>query len=73
MTNLAPVPSVSEEEFATMLGRAGLDLDAVSSGALHSVYGHLEAMLARNRVTVAGAVRERGAEPACVFVPGQGG
>ena len=71
MTNPALVPGVSAGEFATMLRRAGLDLDAVSSGALHSVYGHLEAMLARNRVTVSGGVRERGAEPACVFVPGQ--
>lgn len=72
MTEVRPVPSVSEAEFVGMLRRAGLDVDAASSEAMHAVYGHLEAMLARNRETVGGGVRERGAEPACVFVPGSG-
>ena len=66
MTN--PEPSVSEEEFATRLRRAGLDVDTVSNGALHAVYGHLERMLARNRLTVGGETRDRPAEPASVFV-----
>lgn len=71
MTNSHPAPSVSEGEFATMLRRAGLDVDVASNAALHEVYGHLERMLARNRLTVAGTPRGRAAEPASVFVPDQ--
>lgn len=71
MTNTHPAPSVSDVEFATMLRRAGLDVDAASSAAMHEVYGHLERMLALNRLTVAGTSRDRAAEPASVFVPDQ--
>lgn len=67
----APAPSVSEDEFAVLVRRAGLPLDATQRQALYEVFGHFEAMLERNR----GAMRARGAEPAHVFVPesSQGG
>ena len=64
----APPPSVTEEEFALLVRRAGLPLDAAQRRTLHEVYGHFEAMVERNRT----ANRTRGAEPAHVFVPGQG-
>lgn len=60
--------SVSEDEFALLVRRAGLPLDATQRRALHEVYGHFEQMLERNRT----ATRTRGAEPAHIFVPGQG-
>ena len=62
-------PSVSEAEFAVLARRAGLTLDEAQLGTLYGVYGHLEAMLARLR---GASDRVRGAEPAHVFVPGQG-
>ena len=68
----APTPGVSEAEFAILLRRAGLDLDAATTRSLHAVYGHLERMLERNRTVAAGGDRPRAAEPATVFVPGQG-
>lgn len=63
-----PAPSVSEEEFAVLVRRSGLPLDEAQRRVLHEVYGQFEAMLERNRA----AGRTRGAEPAHVFVPGQG-
>ena len=72
MSAARPVPGVSEAEFGFLLRRAGLDVPEETRRALHQVYGHLEAMLARNRMTVAGGERARAAEPATVFVPGQG-
>ena len=68
-----PPPSVTEADFAVLARRAGLPLDAAQRQALFEVYGHLEAMLERVR-TPRGPSRERGrdAEPAHVFVPGQG-
>ena len=67
-----PTPGVSEAEFAFLLRRAGLHVDEGSRRALHAVYGHLERMLERNRTVAEGGDRARGAEPATVFVPGQG-
>lgn len=64
--------SLTLEEFAVLVRRAGLPLDAAQTAALHDVHGHLEAMTARNRTTLDGKVRDRPAEPAHVFVPGQG-
>ena len=65
------VPSVSEADFAHLVRRAGLDLDADQRRVLHEVYGHFEAMLGRVRGRH-GRDRARGAEPAHVFVPSQG-
>ena len=62
-----PMPSVTEEEFALLVRRTGLPLDAAQRRVLHEVFGHFEAMLERNRT----AGRTRGAEPAHVFIPGQ--
>ena len=62
-------PSVTTTEFGILARRAGLTLDETQHDHLYSVYGHLEAMLARLR---GASDRARGAEPAHVFVPGQG-
>ena len=61
-----PKPSVSSQEFATLVQRAGLRLDDGQRAELYGVYGQFEAMLARMRNG-----RDRSAEPAHVFVPGQ--
>ena len=63
------VPSVSEAEFAVLARRSGLVLSDAQRGTLYAVYGDLEAMLMRLR---GASERVRGAEPAHVFVPGQG-
>lgn len=62
-------PSVSEAEFATLVRRAGLPLSEPQRAVLYAVWGNFEAMLDRVRQP---ADRPRGAEPAHVFVPGQG-
>ena len=67
---LAIEPSVTAEEFALLVRHAGLPLDSQQRAGLFAVYGHFEAMLERNRH--AETPRPRGAEPAHVFVPGQG-
>lgn len=67
-----PDPGVSEDEFAFLLRRAGLDVDDGTRRTLRAVHGHLQRMLERNRVVAGGGDRARGAEPATVFVPGQG-
>ena len=72
MSSAHPAPSVTEAEFGFLLRRAGLQVPAETCRALHEVYGHLERMLDRNRTVAAGGDRPRGAEPATVFVPGQG-
>ena len=64
-----PAPSVTEAEFAVLTRRAGLQLDETQRATLFGVYGQLEAMLVRLR---GAGERVRGAEPAHVFVPGQG-
>ncbi len=64
------VPSrVTKDEFVVLAKRAGLTLSEAQHGTLYEVYGHLETMLTRLR---GGVERARGAEPAHVFVPGQG-
>ena len=63
----APKPSVTEQEFAVLVQRAGLPLDDGQRAELYGVYGQFEAMLARMRNG-----RARSAEPAHAFVPGQG-
>lgn len=67
-------PSVSEAEFATLVRRAGLTLSEPQRGVLYAVWGNLEAMLERVRIPgrASDTQRPRGAEPAHVFVPGQG-
>ncbi len=60
-------PSVTEAEFALLVRRAGLPMDEAQRRAIYDVYGHFEAMLERVRTP-----RGRAAEPAHVFVPGQG-
>lgn len=62
-----PSASVDQEQFAILVRRAGLPLDAQQRRTLFEVYGYIEAMAARLRTP-----RARGAEPAHVFVPGQG-
>ena len=62
-----PTPSIDETTFAVLVRRAGLQLDETQRRTLFEVYGYMEAMLDRLRTP-----RERGAEPAHVFVPGQG-
>jgi len=64
--------SLTPEEFAALARRAGLPLDAAQLATLHAVHGHVEAMVARNRTALDGEARGRAAEPAHVFVPGQG-
>jgi hypothetical protein len=64
-----PAPSLDQAEFAILARRAGLTLDDAQRATLFGVYGHLEAMLARLR---GASERVRSAEPAHVFVPGQG-
>ena len=71
MSGAHPPPGVTEAEFAVLVRRAGLPLDEGARRVLHGVYGHLEGMMERNRVPVAGGDRTR-SEPAHVFVPGQG-
>ena len=63
--------SLTPEEFAVLVRRAGLPLDAAQRDTLHAVHGHLEAMVERNRTALDGTVRDRAAEPGHVFVPGQ--
>ena len=64
-----PTPSVSAADFEVLARRAGLTLTEPQRATLFEVYGSFEAMLARLR----GATdRTRGAEPAHIFVPGQG-
>lgn len=72
MSGSHPAAGVTEAEFAVLVRRAGLPLDEAERRVLHEVYGHLERMLDRNRTPLAGGDRVRGAEPATVFVPGQG-
>ncbi len=60
---------VTEAEFAVLARRAGLQLDDGQRATLFGVYGQLEAMLTRLR---GAGERVRGAEPAHVFLPGQG-
>jgi hypothetical protein len=64
-----PTPSVSAAEFDVLARRAGLTLTEAQRATLFEVYGSFEAMLARLRGT---GERMRGAEPAHIFVPGQG-
>ena len=59
-------PSVTEAEFEILVRRAGLTMDEAQRKVLHEVYGHLEAMLDRIRTP-----RDRGAEPAHIFVADQ--
>ncbi len=63
--------SLTPGEFAALVSRTGLPLDAAQLATLHAVHGHLEAMVARNRSALGGGTRSRAAEPAHVFVPGQ--
>ena len=65
-------PSVTEAEFALLVRHAGLSLDDEGRSALFEVYGHFEAMLARVRIPGPLTARDRAAEPAHLFVPGQG-
>ncbi len=64
-------PSVSEADFAILVRRSGLPLDPAQRAVLYEVYGHFEAMCERVRQAGDG-LRDRGAEPSHVFVPGQG-
>ncbi len=64
-----PAAAVTAAEFAVLARRAGLQLDDAQRATLFGVYGQLEAMLARLR---GAGDRVRGAEPAHVFLPGQG-
>ncbi len=64
-----PGPSVSPADFEVLARRAGLTLTDVQRATLFEVYGSFEAMLVRLR---GATTRVRGAEPAHVFVPGQG-
>lgn len=64
-----PTPSVSPAEFEVLVRRAGLTLTEAQRATLFEVYGSFEVMLDRLRGT---GDRSRGAEPAHIFVPGQG-
>ncbi len=62
--------SMTAEEFAVLVRRAGLPLGATQQAMLHGVHGRLESMMQRVR-TPLGATRDRAAEPAHIFVPGE--
>ncbi len=62
--------SMTAEEFAVLVRRAGLPLDPAQQAVLHAVHGRLEAMMQRVRAPSPGALRDRAAEPAHIFVPG---
>ncbi len=62
-------PSVTTTDFKVLTTRAGLTLSDAQHDTLFEVYGQLEAMLARLRSP---SERPRSAEPAHIFVPGQG-
>ena len=64
-----PVPSVSAADFEVLTRRAGLTLTEAQRATLFEVYGSFEVMLGRLRGP---GDRARGAEPAHIFVPGQG-
>jgi hypothetical protein len=54
--------SITQDEFAFLVRRAGIALSADKLAELHGIYGYIEAMAAR--------VREHGAaDPALVFTP----
>ena len=59
------------EEFAVLVRHAGLALDASQRAVLHGVHGRLEAMMQRIRAPSPGVTRDRAAEPAHIFVPGE--
>lgn len=63
--------SMTVEEFAVLVRRAGLPLDAAQQAVLRGVHGRLEAMAQRVRTPFPDATRGRAAEPAHIFVPGQ--
>ena len=63
--------SMTAGEFAVLIRRAGLPLDPAQVAALHGVHGRLEAMMQRVRTPLLGAARDRSAEPAHIFVPGE--
>ncbi len=58
---------MQDAEFEILVRRAGLTLNATERGRLLEVYGKLQSMAESLRTP-----RDRGAEPAHVFVPGQG-
>ena len=63
--------SMTAEEFATLVRHAGLVLDASQRAVLHGVHGRLEEMMQRVRAPAPGVTRDRAAEPAHIFVPGE--
>ncbi len=63
--------SLTAKEFAVLVRCAGLPLDVAQQAVLHGVHGRLEAMMQRVRTSSPGAVRDRAAEPAHIFVPGE--
>lgn len=62
-------PTIPAAEFAILARHAGLTLTEAQAATLHAVQAPFRAML--DRVRGSGS-RARGAEPAHVFVPGQG-
>jgi len=64
------MPAYTEAEFAVLVRRAGLTLDDRQRAALHEVMPAFETMLERAR-GARGAGRDRAAEPAHIFIPGQ--
>ena len=62
---------MTAEEFATLVRHAGLVLDPSQRAVLHGVHGRLEAMMQRVRAPSPGVTRDRVAEPAHIFVPGE--
>lgn len=57
---------MNEAELEEALQRAGMTLDAAQRAAMLEILPRFDAMLRRNRTP-----RDRSAEPAHVFVPGQ--
>ena len=62
---------MTAEEFATLVRHVGLALDASQRAVLHGVHGRLEEMMRRVRAPSPGVTRDRAAEPAHIFVPGE--
>jgi len=65
------MPHYTEAEFETIVRRAGLTLDASQRAVLHEVLPAFEAMLDRVRTNPDASNRDRAAEPAHIFIPGQ--
>lgn len=59
------MPDTTLEDFTALVRRAGLTLTDAQIADLHSAWGYVEGMLARNRTPALA----REAEPALIFKP----